>query len=219
MTDWRLARSLEKLRDQVNAAAPSRSKASDGTIGDAAHASRSSDHNPWVRDNAGTPVVTALDITHDPGRGLDAGVLADSLIASRDARIKYIIWNRRIASAVTSPWQWRPYRGTNPHTKHVHISVAADPGIFDDETPWQAAATVIPTGAVPEPVDTPPVLRKGSKGEAVERLQSLLNAKGAALKIDGDFGSRTEAAVEGLQRAAGLTIDGIVGPYTWDALT
>jgi len=40
---WRLARSLEPLRNEVNAAAPNRSKASDGTIGDTAHSSRASD--------------------------------------------------------------------------------------------------------------------------------------------------------------------------------
>ena len=47
---WRLARSLETLRAQINRIAPNRSKVSDGTIGDAKHASRSSDHNPWAKD-------------------------------------------------------------------------------------------------------------------------------------------------------------------------
>ena len=42
---WRVARSLDVLLGQLNALAPERSKASDGSIGDAAHASRSSDHN------------------------------------------------------------------------------------------------------------------------------------------------------------------------------
>jgi hypothetical protein len=65
---WRPAKSLIQLRDQINQIAPNRSKASDGTIGDAAHASRASDHNPWVREgDAG--VVTAIDITHDPDDG------------------------------------------------------------------------------------------------------------------------------------------------------
>jgi|HigsolmetaAR201D_1030396.scaffolds.fasta_scaffold15936_2 hypothetical protein len=43
---WRLARSLEQLRRQIDAAYPGRSKASDGTIGDVAHSQRNSDHNP-----------------------------------------------------------------------------------------------------------------------------------------------------------------------------
>lgn len=45
---WRLARGLEHLRAQVNTKWSNRSKDSDGSIGDEAHASRSSDHNPWV---------------------------------------------------------------------------------------------------------------------------------------------------------------------------
>ncbi|HKV33547.1 MAG TPA: hypothetical protein VJP89_04485, partial [Pyrinomonadaceae bacterium] len=59
---WRVAKSLLRLREQINELAPNRSKASDGTIGDAAHASRKSDHNPWVKDGS-IGVVTAMDIT------------------------------------------------------------------------------------------------------------------------------------------------------------
>jgi DNA/RNA endonuclease G (NUC1) len=136
---WRVARSLLALRRQVDARAPRRSKASDGTIGDAAHAARSSDHNPWVRDGA-MGVVTAMDITHDPANGCDAGALADSILASRDARVKYVIWNRRIASSYVTggvaAWTWRPYNGTNPHSKHVHISVLPEKTAFDSEAAW-----------------------------------------------------------------------------------
>lgn len=113
----RLANSLVRLRDQVNAAAPNRSKASDGWIGDASHASGSSDHNP-NRDG----VVNAFDITHDPAGGMDAHALAERLRVNRHPNLRYIISNRRIASAGTN-WEWKPYTGSNPHEKHVHISV------------------------------------------------------------------------------------------------
>lgn len=136
---WRVAKALLALREQVNAMAPNRRKKSDGTIGDAAHASRASDHNPWVRD-AGVGVVTAMDITHDPDGGCDAGALADALLASRDPRIKYVIFNRRIAShlqkGAAAPFQWRPYGGSNPHTKHVHISVREVKTAYDATDPW-----------------------------------------------------------------------------------
>ncbi|HEX6903316.1 MAG TPA: DNA/RNA non-specific endonuclease [Thermoanaerobaculia bacterium] len=136
---WRVAKSLLALRNQVNAKAPRRSKASDGTIGDAAHATRNSDHNPWVRDGA-MGVVTAMDITHDPANGCDAGALAEAIRASRDARVKYIIWNRRIASSSViggvAAWTWRPYTGSNPHSKHVHISVRPEKAAFDSEASW-----------------------------------------------------------------------------------
>ena len=63
------------------------------------------------------------------------------------------------------------------------------------------------------------ILRKGSSGDEVEELQVLLNARyGAGLEADGDFGTKTEAAVKSFQKAHGLTIDGIVGPKTWAAL-
>jgi len=132
---WRVAKSLLALRRVIDSRAPHRSKASDGTIGDAAHASRSSDHNPWVKDGP-TGVVTAMDITHDPAGGCDAGKLAESIRASRDPRVKYIIWNRQITSSTVAPWTWRPYSGENPHTKHVHISVLPEKAQCDSEATW-----------------------------------------------------------------------------------
>jgi hypothetical protein len=128
---WRVAKSLLTLRTQVDAMAPSRSKAADGTIGDTAHSARKSDHNPNANN-----VVTAMDITHDPAHGVDAGALAEMLRLSKDQRIKYVISNRRIFSSQQTPWQWREYTGANAHTKHVHVSVNADPALYDDTKPW-----------------------------------------------------------------------------------
>lgn len=136
---WRLAKGLEKLRDQVNAAAPGRDKSSDGTKGDAAHAARKSDHNP---DSKG--VVRALDITHDPKGGCDAGVLAEAVRVSRDPRITFIISNRRIASSIAihgeAAWAWRHYGGENAHDKHCHFSVVDDDDISDGVQPWSIEA-------------------------------------------------------------------------------
>ena len=137
---WRIAKSLEVLRGQLNQMFPNRSKASDGGIGDAAHASRNSDHNPWVDLKNNRGVVTARDFTHDPANGLDSGAIADRLRNSHDPRIKYIISNRRIASSTSvdgqPPWTWRPYTGKNAHNHHFHISVLPDRTKYDDETLW-----------------------------------------------------------------------------------
>lgn len=132
---WRLARSLHKLREQVNARHPKRSKVHDGTIGDAAHSRRASDHNPSIMDDI-HGVVSALDLTHDPQGGCDAHALAEHLRLTKDGRIKYVISNGRIFSATTSPWTWRKYTGANPHRTHVHISVRGEKRHYDSVNKW-----------------------------------------------------------------------------------
>jgi hypothetical protein len=132
---WRVAKSLLRLREQINEMAPNRSKASDGTIGDAAHATRNSDHNPWVKDG-NTGVVTAIDITNDIANGCDAQEIVDALVNSRDARIKYIIWNRKKINSKIQPWVWRNYTGPNPHTRHFHLSVKSDKASYDSTDAW-----------------------------------------------------------------------------------
>ena len=57
------------------------------------------------------------------------------------------------------------------------------------------------------------VIKKGSKGESVNKLQKALG-----VVADGVFGANTEVAVKKFQYKAGLTPDGIVGAKTWAAL-
>ena len=57
------------------------------------------------------------------------------------------------------------------------------------------------------------VLKLGSKGKEVEDLQRYLK-----IKIDGDFGPKTETAVKNFQKNNKLTPDGVVGPKTWNAM-
>lgn len=61
-------------------------------------------------------------------------------------------------------------------------------------------------------------LRKGSKGDDVRWVQERLNCEGAGLRVDGDFGPVTEAAVKEYQLRHGLVVDGITGPATRKAL-
>ena len=68
---------------------------------------------------------------------------------------------------------------------------------------------------------SPPLLRIGSEGWQVTRLQRLLRQHDLfpePAKIDGDFGEITEAAVKAFQEFSDLEPDGIVGPLTWQAL-
>lgn len=67
-----------------------------------------------------------------------------------------------------------------------------------------------------------PTLRNGSRGPAVRKLQRLLNAHVPDLRdlaVDGRFGPVTEQHVRRFQTRLAITVDGIVGPQTWGALT
>ena len=84
-----------------------------------------------------------------------------------------------------------------------------------DSEPVKAAARV---------TVTLPVLKKGSKSEAVKTLQRLLNALGftdateKALVVDGSFGTATLYALKAYQNAKRLEVDGVCGAATWGAL-
>ncbi len=58
------------------------------------------------------------------------------------------------------------------------------------------------------------VLKRGSTGPEVVKLQERLNQAGYDLVADGDFGPATEAVVKDFQEKYGLGIDGIVGEAT-----
>lgn len=60
-----------------------------------------------------------------------------------------------------------------------------------------------------------PVLKKGSRGEAVKAWQTYLNSCGYPCAIDGVFGKETRDRVIEYQKDHGLVADGIIGPKTW----
>jgi Putative peptidoglycan binding domain len=216
--NWRVAKSLLRLREQVNIAAPNRDKSSDGTIGDAAHASRSSDHNPWVTEG-GIGVVTAMDISNDPSHKVVSGDIAETLRKSRDSRIKYVISNKRIFSATSRPWEWRPYTGPNPHIAHVHISVNSAKKYYDDVKDWTLPPALgrgdpNKTLTLVDMVSLGDMAHVGESGERVKQIQWALNKAGLPLPADGSFGPITMDAVKKFQAAKNLEADGIVGPAT-----
>jgi hypothetical protein len=109
---------------QATAIKPSRKKASDGLLPSAAHIKQSptSDHNTGY----------AVDLTHDPESGVDCSDIFEKL--KEDKRVKYLIFNKKIWSKDKARLGNRPYTGSNPHTKHLHISI--NDGCGDDTIPW-----------------------------------------------------------------------------------
>lgn len=121
----RLVAAGVKLRKQVDRRWPKRDRRSDGWIGDRAHQARKSDHNP---DSKG--FVHALDIDADLDKNdpKAAQRLANELVAYAKSgkpgadRIKYVVFNDRIASGTykNTFWDWR---GSGyGHMHHIHVS-------------------------------------------------------------------------------------------------
>lgn len=108
---YHLAPSLVALRDETNKQWPKRDKASDGWIGDPSHQARVSDHNP---DYSAGGIVRAIDVDID---GIDVDQFLAAVLG--DSRVSYVIYNRQIWGGS----RWRKYEGSNPHTKHIHVSI------------------------------------------------------------------------------------------------
>lgn len=208
-----LAPSLVALRNEVNARWPRRDKASDGWIGDASHSARKSSHNP---DYANGGVVRGLDIDvddNDPSSNLRSEVLKAVI---GDSRVWYVISNGIIYSR-TYNWAARRYTGSNPHTKHVHVSLRevrsawtnTERWLAPEKTTWEWNPKVIS--------DLPLVQHEFQKGAGVRAgepkryhgvaaVQNALNVKaGARLKVDGWAGRATVEAMAAYERKHGGT--------------
>lgn len=193
-----LASSLSALRAEVNKRWPNRSKVSDGWIGDASHQARKSDHNPdWTAPGRRRGVVRALDITTE---GVDVDLLLKH--TTNDSRVAYVIYNRRIYQHSTG---WQPYNGSNPHTNHVHVSIAHLNSAENDVKAWFGSASTTPASSKPaESAGT------GSGGGEWPT---------APLVVDGKFWLITKRGYQRLLAPAAVgnyrgIIDGEIGPLT-----
>jgi hypothetical protein len=173
----RVAPAAACILTQATALWPNRSTASDGTIGDASHASRTSDHNP---DSRG--VVHAADLTHDPAHGCDAHAQADAIRIRaqnhQEPRAKYIISSRRIASPETN-WEWTYYDGSNPHDHHAHFSVNSG-SIENSTVPWfnrQGGLTVGEAERIIDVIEAKHRLRKRNELKILRKLNQIRAAQ------------------------------------------
>jgi hypothetical protein len=109
---------------QATAIAPLRMKASDGLLPSNAHLKQSpaSDHNTGL----------AVDLTHDPKHGIDCEEIFERI--KSDRRVKYLIFQGKIWSKEKAKQGNRQYTGSNPHNKHLHISIIG--ALSNDISPW-----------------------------------------------------------------------------------
>lgn len=122
-----------------------------------------------------------------------------------------------------------------PGTKGVVEQFQADNGLDVDgvvgPATWAALDSAVTPGPEPEtgpepengPGLTPtpstrPTIRQGASGPDVEYLQERLGAWDYNIGVDGNFGPMTASAVRSFQSSNGLTVDGVVGPTTWETL-
>lgn len=237
----KVAPAAQSILNQATFYRPKRSKASDGTIGDAAHRNRVSDHNP---DRDG--IVLAADLTHDPKRGVDAHGWVRWRVARGDRRIKYAISMGQIWEQETR--RWKKYDGDNPHTLHAHVSI--NKAYQNDTSPWfdgwfvgQPISVPAPPPPAPPPAPTDGAtaflkaiqaaiffgkidIQKngpvgiGSTREATVRLiQTGLQLKfNATILSDGKFGPQTAQWVKWAQGVNNLPVTGVVDSATMNAI-
>lgn len=100
--------------------------------------------------------------------------------------------------------------------KDVRASMS---GINISTTPTSTPSSSSSSSSSASSTSSRPVLKQGSTGEYVRKLQTSLNKLGYNCgTVDGSFGSKTVAAVKSFQTKNKLTSDGIVGDKTWIAI-
>lgn len=130
---WVLAPSLVGLVAEADHLWPARARASDGSIGDTAHAARTSDHN------ISEGYVHAVDLTHDPAHGVDMWTLANQIRARRDPRVQYVISGHGTGDLIWNPDisnDWRETGKQSHDGHHLHVSIRHSNPARNDTSPW-----------------------------------------------------------------------------------
>lgn len=168
-----IAPAAQVALDQASRLWPARSRLSDGLKGDTAHRKRRSWHNPCDKWGDYTPdgVVMAFDLTHDPKSGCDAHRLIRQAVARRDPRILEAISQERIWTRARASEGWRIYAGSNPHDKHIHVSLV-----------WDRRNSTAPWWTAPQPAKEDDMTDADRK--LLKEVHAMLTALGAPRRPD-----------------------------------
>jgi hypothetical protein len=156
----------------------------------------------WQLYQAGKGALAARPGTSNHGLGLAVDVPTQRMRQIIDAIGAKYGWAKKWSDAPSEWWHLRykagVYKGANPGPTGKAPAKPAKPK---------------PPAAYPGHV-----LKRGSKGTNVKKLQQRLKQRGWKITVDSTFGPRTELAVRGFQGKNRLHEDGIVGPATWKKL-
>lgn len=186
MASWILIAAGKSLFTAFDVLAPDRDHASDGSVGDAAHADEVSDHNPDetgsvpIHDADKINEVHAIDVDsdlHAPGLTMEDVVqfVLARCRSGAERRLRYVIYSRRIWEA-DNAWRQRTYTGASPHTEHAHFSFSYTTNLEASTVSWHLE-------------DIPVALTQGDldKIEAIidDRINTLLLKQTALTEPDG----------------------------------
>jgi Rv2525c-like, glycoside hydrolase-like domain/Putative peptidoglycan binding domain/Fibronectin type III domain len=179
---------------------------------------------------AGIPIYFACDFDATSAQQTAINAYLDG-VASVIGRARTGIYGgywpvKRAKDAGKATWLWQTYAwsGGNKDPRInlyqysngrslAGISVDFDTSMTGDFGQWPRAGVNV------KPEDL--ILQIGDTGDPVKYLQGRLNVWNVAhppLIIDGVFGQATFDAVKEMQKEHQLTIDGVVGPFTWAEL-
>jgi putative chitinase len=138
--------------------------------------------------------------------GKTIGLTADQVVA-------YVITKKGALESACWYWNSRNINAACDAGDIVKMTKLINGGTIglDDRQKHYNEALAILGGAMPAaaPAASGGVLRRGSKGDDVKKMQAALG-----LTADGDFGPGTESALKKWQAANGLAADGVAGPKT-----
>jgi putative chitinase len=164
------------------------------------------DGDGWLFSGKGLKQVTGRANTTAFGKtiGMTAEEAAAYLLTKKGALESALwFWGSRNLNEVAD---------TGDQVRLTKIINGGNIGLADRQARYAKAMAALGgkiDAAAPVTTAVSETLRRGSKGEAVKKMQAKLG-----LSADGDFGPGTEAALKKWQSANGLTADGVAGPKT-----